>query len=55
MSTYYGAFTYSYDKKNILINYIKNQVEHHKVKSFKEEYIEILKEHGVEYEEKYLV
>ncbi len=51
----YGAFTYSIDRKDILINYIKNQEEHHRVKSFREEYTELLKEHGIEFEEKYLL
>ena len=51
----YGAFTYSIDRKDILINYIKNQEQHHQKKSFREEYIELLAEHGVQYEEKYLL
>jgi putative transposase len=51
----YGAFTYSIKEKDRLIEYVKNQEEHHKIKSFKEEYIELLKEHGVEYDEKYLL
>ncbi len=51
----YGAFTYSIDRKDILINYIKNQEEHHRRKTYKEEYIELLKEHGVAYDEKYLL
>lgn len=51
----YSAFTYSQDRKEVLINYIKNQEEHHKKKSFREEYVELLKEHGVEYDEKYLM
>jgi len=51
----YGAFTYSIDRKDILINYIKNQEEHHRVKTFREEYIELLQEHGVEFDEKYLL
>jgi putative transposase len=50
----YGAFTYSFDRKNILIEYIKNQENHHRSKSFREEYLELLVENGVEYEEKYL-
>jgi REP element-mobilizing transposase RayT len=50
----YGAFTYSYTQKDILINYIKNQEEHHKKLSFEEEYIQLLKEHNIEFEEKYL-
>lgn len=51
----YGAFTYSIKYKNNLINYIKNQEEHHKNKTFKEEFIELLDEHGIEFEEKYLL
>jgi len=50
----YGAFSCS--KKNLekVINYIKNQKEHHTMKSFKEEYINILKKLEIEYNEKYL-
>lgn len=51
----YGAFTYSIKEKDNLIEYIKNQERHHSVKSFKEEYIEFLKEHHIEFEEKYLL
>ena len=36
----YGAFTYSVDAKESLIDYVKNQEEHHKVITFKEEYID---------------
>ena len=50
----YGAFTYSNDAKESPINYVDNQEEHHRNKSFKEELIEFLHEHGVEYDEKYL-
>ncbi|TVR76140.1 MAG: IS200/IS605 family transposase [Chitinophagaceae bacterium] len=51
----YGAFTYSYSEKDRLIEYIKNQEEHHKKVSFKSDFIELLKEHGVEYKEEYLL
>ena len=51
----YGAFTYSLDRKDVLINYIRNQEEHHKVKTFHEEYIELLKENHIDYDEKYLL
>lgn len=50
----YGSFTYNIKEKNRLIEYIKNQEEHHKKVSFKEEYITLLKEHNIEFEEKYL-
>jgi putative transposase len=50
----YGAFTYSYSEKNKLIEYVKNQKEHHRVITFEEEFVSLLKEHGVVYNEKYL-
>ena len=51
----YGAFTYSVKEKPVLVNYIKNQESHHRVKTFREEFIELLIEHGVEFDEKYLL
>ncbi len=51
----YGAFTYSIKEKDRLIEYVKNQEEHHKIKTFKEEFIELLNEHGIQFDEKYLV
>ena len=50
----YGAFTYAISAKNQLIKYVKNQKGHHKKVSFKNEYISLLQEHGIEFEEKYL-
>ena len=38
-----------------LIEYVKNQEEHHKKLSFRDEYIELLKEHEIEFDEKYLL
>jgi REP element-mobilizing transposase RayT len=51
----YGAFTYSIKEKNRLIDYVKNQEEHHKVISFRDEYTELLKEHEIEFDEKFLL
>ncbi len=51
----YGAFTYSIKEKDRLIEYVKNQEEHHRIKTFNEEYIELLHEHGIEFDEKYLL
>ncbi len=51
----YGAFTYSVNEKKALVNYIKKQEEHHKTISFREEYIELLQEHNIEFNEKYLL
>ncbi|WP_461629180.1 IS200/IS605 family transposase [Labilibaculum euxinus] len=50
----YGAFTYDVSAKDNLIAYVKNQKEHHSKLSYREEYIQLLEEHGVEFEEKYL-
>ncbi len=50
----YGAFTYSITAKDNLIGYVKNQKQHHKNVSFKDEYISLLNEHGVQFDEKYL-
>jgi putative transposase len=51
----YGAFTYSIKQKDVLIEYVKNQEEHHRTKNFREEYIGILIENGIEYNEKYVL
>jgi putative transposase len=50
----YGAFTYSRSQVEAVYQYILNQAEHHKRKSFKEEYLELLKEFDIEHNEKYL-
>ncbi len=50
----YGAFTYSISAKDNLIEYVKNQKEHHKKISFRDEYISLLKEHGMGFDENYL-
>lgn len=52
--TGYGAFTYSEREKEMIINYIENQKEHHQNASFEAEYKDLLKSHGVEFDEKYL-
>lgn len=50
----YGAFSYAHSQIDAVYNYILNQKEHHKIKSFKEEYIDFLKKFEVEYNEKFL-
>jgi REP element-mobilizing transposase RayT len=50
----YSAFTYSFKDKNTLINYIKNQQEHHKKESSKDELIRIFKEYGIDFDERFL-
>ncbi|HET56482.1 MAG TPA: IS200/IS605 family transposase [Ignavibacteria bacterium] len=51
----YGAFTHSLSDKDRLIEYVKNQEEHHMKVSFKEEYIKLLKEHKIDFNEKFLI
>ena len=48
------SLTYSINEKNVLINYIKNQKEHHKTITFEDEFRQLLAENGIEWDEKYL-
>jgi putative transposase len=50
----YGAFSYSKKQVPDVIKYILNQEEHHRKRTFKEEYLEFLKLFEIEYDEKYL-
>ncbi len=50
----YGDFSYSHSHVSRVYNYILNQEAHHKKRSFKEEYIGLLKKFQIEYNEKYL-
>ncbi len=50
----YGAFTISKSKLDSVFRYINLQEEHHKNKTFKEEFIKLLDMHEIEYNERYL-
>ena len=50
----YAAFTVSASKAESVASYIQNQEQHHKTRSFADELAELLKAHGVEYDERYL-
>ncbi len=50
----YGVFSYSHSQIGSVYRYIANQEQHHKKKTFKEEYLEFLKKFGIEYDERYL-
>jgi putative transposase len=50
----YGAFSYSKSQLPTVIRYIQNQKQHHKKKTFIEEYLELLKKNEIDYNEKYL-
>ncbi len=51
----YGAFTYTINEKQRVIDYIKNQKEHHKKEIFLDEYRRLLIEHGIDFDEKHLL
>jgi putative transposase len=50
----YGAFTVSASRVTSVRQYILKQEEHHRKRTFQEEYIEFLQQSGVEYDERYL-
>ncbi|MFA6541533.1 MAG: IS200/IS605 family transposase [Bacteroidota bacterium] len=50
----YGAFSYSRSHIDRVVKYIQRQEEHHKRKTFKEEYIALLKAFEVDHNEKFL-
>jgi putative transposase len=50
----YGAFTVSPSQRDVVRGYIARQEEHHRLRTFQEEYIGLLEQCGVEYEERFL-
>jgi len=50
----FGAFSYSQSQIDSVVKYVLNQKEHHKNKSFRDEYMDFLKKYTIEYNEKYL-
>jgi putative transposase len=50
----YGAFTLSKSQENAVRDYIHAQREHHRVKTFQEEYRALLHRHEIKYNERYL-
>jgi putative transposase len=50
----YGAFSYSHSHIDNVYQYILKQEEHHKKKSFKQEYMLLLKRFNIEFKEEYL-
>ncbi|MDZ7303901.1 MAG: IS200/IS605 family transposase [candidate division KSB1 bacterium] len=50
----FGAFSYSHSQVDRVVKYINDQEQHHTRKSFKAEYLELLKKFGIEYDEKYV-
>lgn len=50
----YGAFSYSHSQLSNVVNYINNQEEHHRKKSFRNEYINLLNEFQIDYRDNYI-
>ena len=50
----YGAFSVSKSQERKVIAYIRNQHQHHEKKSFKDEFVEFLKQYEIEYDPRYL-
>jgi REP element-mobilizing transposase RayT len=53
--TGYGAFTVSVSAVEEVTRYILNQEEHHRGRSFEEEYLSFLRRHGISYDERYVL
>jgi len=50
----YGVFSYSHSQMDRVIKYVLNQESHHRKRTFKQEYLELLKKFEISFEEKYL-
>jgi putative transposase len=50
----YGAFSAAPDELEALVAYVQNQEEHHKIRTFQEEYLALLKKYGMPFDERYL-
>jgi putative transposase len=52
--TGYGAFSYGHSQIDAVCKYIQNQEEHHRKKTFMEEYLDFLEKFNVPYDERYI-
>ena len=50
----YGAFSVSPSQLDSVVQYVKTQQEHHRTRTFQEEYSELLRRHGVDFDERYV-
>jgi len=50
----YGAFTVSASQREAVRHYIEQQAEHHLTRTFREEYLELLRRSGVKFDERYV-
>jgi len=51
----YGGFSYSHSQIDAVVKYINNQELHHRKKTFRDEYIELLKKFNISFDEKYIL
>ena len=50
----YGAFSYGHSQLNTIIRYIQNQESHHQKRSFKDEYLTLLRKFDIAFDDKYV-
>jgi REP element-mobilizing transposase RayT len=50
----FGAFSYSHSQLSEVVEYIHNQVKHHALKTFREEYLVFLKKYEVDHDERFI-
>jgi len=50
----YGAFSVSKSEEQKVMKYVRNQVLHHRKRTFTEEFLKLLEKHEIEYDERYL-
>lgn len=50
----YGAFSVSESMSSVVKRYIENQIQHHQKNSFRDEYLELLLKHRIEFKKQYV-
>ena len=50
----YGVFSYRQRDVDMIYKYVQNQEDHHRIKTFREEYLDLLKEFEIPYDEQYI-
>jgi len=50
----YGAFSVSPSELKAVLEYVQAQQEHHRTRSFQEEYRKLLRQHGIDFDERYI-
>jgi putative transposase len=50
----YGAFSVSSSQLDAVMQYVETQQQHHRARTSQEEYAELLRRHGVDFDERYV-